>query len=298
MRPGTSHPAPRLLRAVGVASAGAFVVLGAACTAVLGIEDTQRAAPTDTGVEVTPGADWTCVGKVNQPVASVAKITITAIIVDFVTGKAPLDDKGVAVPMKVVACGTKTDKACSVKLAEVTSPTDGVTKVEIPIDSGSKGFNGYLRVTGPGYVPYLWYFSRPLADSRSFPLAVLTVPTLEDPKAGLLQGFKLTATDDRGQIAVQATDCGDVPAGKVKFAVEPAPDSGSAQFYFADGVPAPVSETDDKGSTAGLGGFWNLKAGTYVVKSLPTALGGAVVAGSNSVIIEPHALTTIRLLPN
>lgn len=288
--------ASRLLPFAGFATLGLF---GAACTAVLGIEDTQRSStPSDTGAEVAPGTDWSCIGKVVQNPATVTKITITAIIVDFVTGKAPVDDKGVAIPMKVIACGTKTDKACSVKLAEVTSPTDGVTKVEIPLDAGSKGFNGYLRVTGPGYVPYLWYFSRPLADSRSFPLAVLTVPTLEDPKAGLLQSFKLAAADDRGQIAVQATDCGDYPAGKVKFAVEPAPDSGAAQFYFADGVPASTSETDDKGSTGGLGGFWNLKAGTYVVKSLPSVLGGSVVAGSNSVIIEPHSLTTIRLLPN
>lgn len=257
-----------------------------ACANVLGIEDTVRAAAESDAGPPPTGEDWTCVGKVPVVTPTESKITITAQIVDFATGAAPT-----GADLKVEACGSKTDRTCSTKLAETTMPADGNAKIEIPI-TGGKGFNGYLRVTGAGFVPYLWYFSRPVTESRAFPLQVLRVEALEDPKAGLLSIFKLTPDDNRGHLAVQVTDCQDVPAPKVDIQVSGV-DAQSKKFYFSDGVPTDTVERTD---ALGLGGYWNVPTGTVTVNGVPDALGKS--SGANTLIIEPRTLTTIRMLPN
>ncbi len=276
----------RALAALAPVALLSLVAASTACANVLGIEDTVRAADDQDSGPPPVGGDWTCVGKVPVETPATDTIIITAQIVDFATGAAPT-----GADLKVEACGSKTDRTCATKLAETTMPADGNAEISIPI-TGGKGFNGYLRVTGPGFVPYLWYFSRPVATSRAFPLQVLRVEALEDPSAGLLSIFKLSPDDNRGHLAVQVTDCKDDPAPNVDIQVTGVDDQ-SKKFYFNDGVP---TDTVDRTDALGLGGYWNVPRGTVTVNGVPDALGTS--SGANTLIIEPRTLTTIRMLPN
>jgi hypothetical protein len=155
--------------------------------------------------------------------------------------------------------------------------------------TGGHGFNGYLEVTGTGYVRYLWYFSRPLTRSRSFPLNSVSDGVL----SYLLTQVSSTPDPTRGHLAVNTTDCQDVDAPGVKVTCDLA-DATSVPFYIKDGLPTASLTETQKGFA--LGGYFNLKAGTAVVRAIPSALGKSMA--ESSVIIAPKALTTMRMLPN
>lgn len=252
-------------------SVGAF-----SCTAVLGIEDTTfQAGP-------TAGGDWTCVGSVPTETPATSSIDITVNIVDFGGSDPP------ATSLSVKACASKIDNVCATPVATASSDAKGVAVLSIPL-SGGRGFNGYLEVTGTGYIRYLWYFSRPLTKSRAFPLNSVKTEVLDL----LLSGFKATPDPTRGHLAVNTTDCQDVDAPGVKVTCDLA-DTTSLPFYFKDGLlSGSVTETQ-KGYA--LGGYFNVKAGTAVVRAIPNATGKAMA--ENSVIIAPGTLTTMRMLPN
>jgi hypothetical protein len=258
------------------------------CSTILGLETTTLAA--DAGVADTgppaPGADWTCVGDVPTETPTVTSIAITVNILDFATGLAPTAD------LNVKACASKTDNVCATPIATATSDATGTAVITLPL-SGGRGFSGYLEVTGTNYIRYLWYFSRPLTASRAFPLNVLTVDTLDGP-SGLLAQFGVVPPDDtRGHLAVNTTDCQDVDAAGVQISTDDE-DSLSKPFYYSDGLLSPKATQTDKGYA--LGGFFNLVAGTVTVTATPIAIGKPM--GQDTLIIAPHTLTTIRMLPN
>jgi hypothetical protein len=266
-----------------------LAVAGAGCAPILGIDETRLdldGGPTDTGPPPA-GGDWSCVGNVPTETASQTSIDITANIVDFATGAAP------ASTLNVKACASKTDNVCATPVATTTSDATGKAVISIPL-TGGRGFAGYLEVTGTNYIRYLWYFSRPLVKSRAFPLNVLTVATLDDPTNGLLVSLGVIPPDStRGHLAVNTTDCQDVDAPGVQITTDDG-DSASVPFYLSDGLLSNKATETQK--PYALGGFFNLKPGIVTATATPTALGHAM--GQNTLIIAPHTLTTIRMLPN
>jgi hypothetical protein len=105
----------------------ALCLTSAACTKIIGIEDTE--------LSVLP-SNLQCVGSVVRPVGDGSPISIDAQISNLATG-APIE--GVVVRR----CVTRLDIVCD--NADVYY-TDATGRVSVPVTSG---FNGYLRIEDP-----------------------------------------------------------------------------------------------------------------------------------------------------
>ncbi len=248
------------------------------------------------------GSDFRCVGDDWLTRADADTIEIVATIIDLATGD-PVEG------LTMTECRTRLDQTCGG--ASVQSDVDGVARLEV-----RSGFNGYLKIEGPDasateYVGYLWYFSQPLYNTYSFPILAMTPPVLE---ASFYSGVSRGA--DRGEVAVQVTDCTE-DTGSSEFGDEtilnapgvPAPgltlevpdgkllDEQSREFYFSDNIPLAEEVPSDRSTDiSGLGGFLNVKAGPVSVRARNTATGQIV--GSDTLLVRAGFLTTARLLPD
>jgi hypothetical protein len=267
-------------RAVGwlgvLAVAGAF-----GCADVLGIEETTLASGSTAGI-------WSCVGDGNVPTGD-GMIEIPIFIGDLATCTATSCDP---VPgLEAQQCKSRLQQDCTGTV--YTSDENG--SVTVPVEAP---FNGYLRIVDPTgeRVEYLWYFSEPLTETRAEPFPIFSMTKalrsslfFDVPQGGVEE------VAGRGIVAVQVTDCDDVPAAGVTFEITTAAsqDASTASFYFNGGfVSFPAVETDAQG----LGGFVNVKAGTVGFRALPAELEGEPSAG-DTLRVEGDRLTTVRLLP-
>jgi hypothetical protein len=257
------------------------------CTAIIGIEDT----------EIQPGRDLSCLGNVTPPAPDGTAVEIRADIVDI--SGAP------AVPgVQVIRCNSRLGAACDFGTPYLPD-ADGI--VVVPVTAG---FNGYLRILDADtddendWVPYLWYFSQPIFVTRSepFPIQAMTVPVRE---VLIYPEPAVTQDPARGDVAINAVDCGDANAPNIHFEVTtPASvGEGTDPWYFGGGMvviaSAPANEVTDE---TGLGGFRGLEPGTMIIRSFVASTydhtndTGELVA-EDTLLIEPDTLTTVRLLP-
>jgi hypothetical protein len=291
MIPSLSRPSlsarrllPGLLLAVGLGG----------CVEIIGIEDTQLEPP-------PPGRDLRCVGSVVPPAIMSSMVEIRAQIVD-------IGGSGEVPGVEVVRCNSRLGAACD--FATPFQP-DAAGLVVVPVTAG---FNGYLRildanaaddVEGKDWVPYLWYFSQPINQTRAepFPIQAMTTGTRE-----FLVYPEMDVEQDAayGDMAINAVDCNDINAPNIHFEVTTPASEGpnTAPFYFSDGMvviaSAPINEVTD---SFGLGGFRALEPGTIGIRAYvadtfnPDDLAGSTLVADDTLLIEPDTLTTVRLLP-
>jgi len=272
----------------------ALALPAAGCASVIGIEDTQIE---ENEKELPkPGRDFRCVGTGDKQGPTGEEITIFADVRDLATG----DPVG---GINAWRCERRTKANC----VEDVAVSDGATGLlEIPATSG---FDGHVRLIGPDLagnqrVPYHWYFSRPLYTTREqpFPMNVVTEATL----VGLLYGSERTRLEDRGEVAIASADCQDQNAPGVRFAMAPSSqvllDSDSEYWIVTDvvdGIPTftyPEDETSEVTEQSfALGGWINVKPGSPTVIMIDGETGEELARAT--LLVEPGALTTIRLLP-
>lgn len=257
------------------------------CVEIIGIEDTR----------IEPGRDLSCVGRVVAPTPDGSAVEIRAQIVD-------IGGSGQVPGVEVIRCNSRLGAACDFGTPYTPDATGLVT---VPVTAG---FNGYLRILDADdtdandWVPYLWYFSQPINVTREepFPIQAMTVGVREFL---IYPEVAVTQDPSRGDVAINAVDCGDDNAPNIHFEVTtPASvGDGTDPWYFAGGMvvisSAPVNEVTDE---TGLGGFRGLEAGTMGIRAFVADTYdfendiGTLVA-EDTLLIEPDTLTTVRLLP-
>jgi hypothetical protein len=253
------------------------------CANVLGIDDTSL------GEDSAPiGRDWRCVGRVPTPTTS-KNIVITVKVTDF-SGN-PLAG------LDVKACAVAANSRCDNPIRTAASGPDGIASLDIP--ASAVPFTGYLRLEGDAErVPYISYYSRPIAETLVDPIPFLSVTWDELDSA--IPGA--TAIPGRGHLFINAADCKDDDAPGIRFDIKTsnAVDAQSVPFYVTtSGFSADATQTVGGPGVGGRGGVFNLVAQTppSLVRFEATSEDtGAVVAAADWWVI-PDTLTTGRLLP-
>lgn len=266
---------------VGVAAAIATV----ACSNVLGIEDTTLEEEGETPPE---GRDWRCVGNVPIPTQS-QPIEIRAMVTDF-NG---LPFAG----LTINACAVAANPNCDTPIASAQSAADGTATLAIP--ANVVPFTGYLRLEGDDdRVPYVSYYSRPIATTLEDPIPFLSV-TWEELDAAIPGSTHL---DGRGHLFINATDCQNVDAPGIRFEIKTPGivDGQSVPFYVTtSGFSADATQTIGGPQVGGRGGVFNLVASDppALVRFEAISEGTGGVTATADWWIFPDTLTTGRLLP-
>ena len=268
-----------------LAFAGAVLLMSSAasCANVLGIEDT---ALEETGPP--EGQDWRCVGNVPVPTDS-QDIKIRAKVTDF-NGQ-PFAG------LTVNACAVAANPNCDTPIASAESGADGIASLDIP--ASVVPFTGYLRLEGDAdRVPYVSYYSRPIAETLDDPIPFLSVTWGELDTA--IPGA--TAIDGRGHLFINATDCQDVDAPGIRFDIKTGGvvDDSSVPFYQTNsGFSADATETVGGPQVGGRGGVFNLVASDppSLVRFEAFSRDTGDITATADWWIFPDTLTTGRLLP-
>lgn len=238
------------------------------------------------------GNAWSCLDStiVWPKPRTLGKITFSVTVVDLL----------LEVPFArtmVKAC-QRNDPLCAVPLGQAMANDDGL--VELTVPGGSKGFDGYLDITGgdssggdggtPSPIfPSIWYPAPPIISGGwrgrvQFPSAT------EIP---LLAGFVFTTIDPaRGHFAVNASDCNFSPAPGVTLTAKSADDKTSP-FYFLNGNPDTTAKATD--GVSGIGGFVNLPPGFALVTATSTVAGKSL--GAQQFTIRAGTFTTSSFAP-
>lgn len=300
------------------------VPLVGACAQVLGIEETtyepvregDDGADDDAMMEEEvppPGEDYRCIGSDWLEEAAGDRIEIIARIIEIETAGAPRPTPVEGMTVRV--CRSRLDIDC-MGGSEVESDAEGLARVEV-----DKGFNGYLRIEGPDAsgterVGYLWYFSQPLVNTYVFPILAMTPGFRSDVIYGGALGSKIEWTEERGEIAINVTDCsppdpptqdveGDTIANApglnapgVHFSItdEELIDDQTRAFYFSEGNPVwPRGAAAQRTDASGLGGFLRVPPGAVPIEAVPESLDEA--SATDTLLVQANFLTTVRLLP-
>lgn len=292
-----------LLRLIG---AGCTIWWSLGCAQVLGIEETELAVVSsddeNDSADTSAGADFSCVGSDWLTRSDDTTIEVVATITDLATAD-PVEG------LTMTECRTRLDQSCSG--TSVQSDAGGIARIQV-----RSGFNGYLKLEGPDvggieYVGYLWYFSQPLYNTYTFPILAMTPGVLQDSFYGDSE-----RGDDRGEIAVQVTDCTEdtgtttiddeeilnapgIPAAGLTLEVsdDDLLDDDSIEFYFSNTIPVGEAYPSDKYTDdSGLGGFLNVQEGPVSFSARSVETDEAV--GSDTLLVQAGFLTTARLLPD
>jgi hypothetical protein len=170
-------------------------------------------------------------------------------VVDVVTLRVP---EG----LRADAC-MLSDVECAAPLfAQVTPGSDGFMEFELPY-----GFQGFIRLAAPNYIPALSYDSRPYTESltTSGP-AVITPGVLN----AISTGGGSAADPERGLVFLEIRDCNDAAGDGVRIE-----DVGAEPpFYFEGALPARDLSATAISNQLGagrepraVGGFSNLQPG-------------------------------------
>jgi hypothetical protein len=295
-----------------------------ACAQVLGIEETELEVSRpqndddrgddDSSMQPEPpaaGEDYRCIGTDWLEEANGNRIDIIAHIIEIETSGAP--NPTPVEGMTVRVCRSRLDIACSGGM-EVESDADGLARVQV-----DKGFNGYLRIEGPDAngterVGYLWYFSQPLINTYVFPILAMTPDFRRDVIYGAALGSNIEWDEERGEIAINVTDCSDpepatqdvegeevanapgqnAPGVHFSIADEDVIDEQTRAFYFSEGNPL-WPRRSGLTDASGLGGFLRIPPGTIPIEAVPESLGEA--SATDTLLVRANFLTTVRLLP-
>jgi hypothetical protein len=259
---------------------GAIACASTACTA---FEPGTDTLPGDETAALQPGEDdplWGCLTPTPAPPLvpvfseSGERIIFSLQLVDLSTGQIYPD-------ATVRACGLA-DINCESPVVEGLT-VDPRGWVDIPL---YEGFTGFLEITSPSLLPYLFYLTEPVPGEpvREFPLGVITRAALQPLVA--LAGLPFEA--DTGLVAFRAFDCTGGVASGVSFVSE----TEGVPWYFVDGLPNTMVAST---SPDGLFGLANAPPGLSVID--PRAPNGLSIAGPQSLVVRAGWLSAGYVRP-
>jgi len=246
-----AHSERRRLSALSGLGLCAFAA-GSACTELAPGSDILTASPgqrlgvADGGAErVDP--KWACLGQAEPPsaVALRPSVGLTLAVVDPALQTTPAG-------LQVRACN-RIDVEC----ANPARPATGMSSDGLVHLSLDQGFNGFLEITSPSIVPFLFFVSRPLQTERQETLNVIGPGALQ-----ALAGVGDVVLDPTlGLLLLRAFDC----QGELVSGVQVSNDAGGQPFNFIDGLP---SVGNDVSSLDGIVGYLNVPVGSVVGQGL------------------------------
>lgn len=204
------------------------------------------------------------------------------------------------------------DVVCSAPLTpainEALEVPPGVLALDIPY-----GFEGYLMLTAPGYVPTMYYFQGPIIgfDGAAYvvgePILLYDAPTLGDQLYLLLSGVEAGLSVDAGFLTVRAIDCLGQVSNGVRVELVGASAPGWVELNGLMVLNYDGSLTTD---ASGIAGFVNQAApGTMIVEGVAPADCGSNDSpdgacspeqryGRMAVRVRPGAMTITELRPD
>ncbi len=215
---------------------------------------------------------WACLdGAGTEPVTGSVRVSIT--LVDMLSQK-PL--AGVA-----LALCSKLDGACQFPILPLyESSPSGQLEVEIPAT-----FDGYFQASGADIYPTLIF--PPSTRRQRAPSTIPLVPASFFPT--MVRGT--TVAENRSVVITTALDCLARPAGGLTL-TSPDADAQTFSYVIAGGLPSrSATATDDSGS----GGFMNVPAGPFLVKSALADSGRPV--GAAAVQSRPGHISMVLIMP-
>jgi hypothetical protein len=223
------------------------------------------------------GADWTCLGALNQP--SEALVTFDALVSDFLSNE-------VLGQFEAKLC-RQDDLDCEEPLEDgLSDQGEGLLRVTIP-----ENFLGYLEVTSPGKIPMIVMLNPFLAansgNTRAAPIPMVTETTIQTMSALIGATFE----EDSGLLIGVAMDCAMVPAAGVEIRVSPSVAEGMPFIFRDNGFPSLARQTDANG----LWGVLNIAPGLRAV--VATAAEGGDLVGRLDVLIRPGYGTALNIFP-
>lgn len=281
---GAARAETWLLVATGWACWAGSFSLG--CTQLAASSDTLQPGSNKAVDSLSPapkGQDWSCLREKSAdaqtpapPVAAGAapRVVYSIQTVDLSTGQ-------VYKSVQVRACGL-TDVNCASPVAGPLS-VDDQGWVDLPL---FENFTGYLELTSPETVPYVFYLTEPLAPqvTPEYPLAMVSLKAIQP----LVQLVGVTPQPDSGLLAFRIFDCRGDTASNVTIS----PVTGAVPWYFVDGLP---SGTQQQTGVDGLGGFVNVPPGLAVIDAL--APNGTSISGAHSLVVRPNWMSATYIRP-
>ncbi|HKP58419.1 MAG TPA: hypothetical protein VJV78_16955 [Polyangiales bacterium] len=209
------------------------------------------------------------------------KIKLRMDVVDVLMMKVP---EG----LHAMAC-TPGDVDCERPIASDVKPAgDGFMEFELPL-----GFEGFVKVEAPGYVPGLSYDNRPYTES-----VTTSGPAIIQPGAlSVIASASGTMSDaSLGLAFLEVRDCFDAAGEGVSFE----PLGGNMPFYFNGALPARdltmTSISNQLGANReprAVGGFSDIKPGFTTFKAVVPET--REVLSSVTVVIKSGYITYVRM---
>jgi hypothetical protein len=239
------------------------------------------AACTNNVCVTPPDPIWGCLGHVVEPTPDPTKtVTITEKLTD--TAQSPVTNATVDICAKL-------DPSCVMMDANypkglTPDATGSVTFTVI------QGFDGFVRVTAPNFMPSQVYVGRPIVTQP----AVKSVRLIQTSEYSILAGTaKLTPDPTRGTAILYAVDCSSNPASGASFSVSTT-DSMSALFYLINQFPTlPPSATAT--DVDGFGGVFNLPTGASLVTT--TRASDQTYIGQSSFNVLANTISYVQIAP-
>lgn len=240
---------------------------GSACTELAPGSDILLAAPGKLGA-ADAGAEradprWACLGKGEAPgaVALRPSVGLSLAVLDPALQTTPAG-------LQVRACN-RIDVDCMTPAVPATGvSSDGLIHLSL-----LQGFNGFLEITSPTIVPFLFFVSRPLETERQETLNVIGPGALQ----ALAGSGDVTINQALGFLLLRSFDC----QGELTSGVAISNGAGGEPFNFVDGLPnvgGDVTEVD------GIVGFVNVPTGSVVAQGLEPETGK--VTGTVNVVVR------------
>jgi hypothetical protein len=269
--------------------AGAVALLATACSVL--VEPGREQCATDgdcrargsafsgavcRGSVCQPDPVWSCLGAVTWPTPQARKVTVTVTVRDLVT-EAPAPDVSARLCHKL-------DVDCAAPVvSDLRSDQDGAIVAEV-----DDGFDGYVEVAAPGYMPGLYFFYPPVQEGRRLTGLPLIRP---DVLAQLALVSQQQVVPQRGHVLLAAYDCQGQTAAGVRLGTEQG-DAQTSGFYVVRKFPSITAVATD---SSGQGGFINLLPGTVNVSG---ALSPDRQVAYLSVLVRPGQITFTSLVPS
>lgn len=241
-------------------------------------EPASDSLPEDTINELGP--EWSCLNRTVEPPTvptfsgTVPRVVFSIQVVDLSTGQIYPD-------AQVRACGLA-DVNCDAPVTDLLS-VDAEGWVDVPL---FQNFTGFLEITSPETVPYLFYLTEPLAPTSTieYPLAVVSLASL----GPLVQLVGVDPQPGTGVIAVRVFNCtGDTTSGASLTT-----QSRGVPWYFVDGLPTGMGSAT---GAEGIAGYVNVPPGLAVVEV--RAPDGTMVAGPQSLVVRANWLSAVYVKP-
>ncbi len=226
------------------------------------------------------GADWSCVGRVDWPPATVGTGELTASVYDELS-QAPVG--GALLKL----CNTQ-DLTCATPFATATTGDAGVVTLTRAPVQGPLLF--YLDVSSPAIVPALAFDVFPVSEPR----ISIPVPTLPQVELTLLAAGipGLTVNPQLGTVLVIAVDCRLSVAAGVQVSLTPTGSAGP--FYFVNNLPSPEATATDP---TGVVAFFNVPVSPTPLELTVTPQGLGLAAGKIAFFVRPGGVSEVYAVP-